>query len=140
MVIESPRAFLEIESPLTRAFVAFNSMINSIVLFCVTMVICYNKQHNLILHIQIQLSDIISIAIERSSNSGSNTSHRYLHRVITYIKSLHNPTPRLSFDDSRTLTLIPGDPCFTDSDTHPHQPMGNQRTTKYTSMSLSVHE
>ena len=39
---KSPRAFVEIESPLARAFVAFYSMINSIVLFCVTMVICYN--------------------------------------------------------------------------------------------------
>ena len=33
MEIESPRAFVEIESPLTRAFVAFYSMINAIVLF-----------------------------------------------------------------------------------------------------------
>ena len=39
---KSPGAFVEIESPLARAFVAFYSMINSIVLFCVTMVICYN--------------------------------------------------------------------------------------------------
>ena len=33
--IESPRAFVEIESLLTRTFGAFYSMINSIVLFCV---------------------------------------------------------------------------------------------------------
>ena len=42
---KSPRAFVEIESPLPMAFVAFYSMINSIVLFCVTMVICYNIMH-----------------------------------------------------------------------------------------------
>ena len=40
--IESPRAFVEIESPLAMAFVAFYSMINYIVIFCVTMVMCYN--------------------------------------------------------------------------------------------------
>ena len=45
---KSPRAFVEIESPLARAFVAFYSMINSIVLFCVTMVICYNLAISLI--------------------------------------------------------------------------------------------
>ena len=43
MEIESPGAFAEIESPLARAFVALHGMINSIVLFCVTMVICYNN-------------------------------------------------------------------------------------------------
>ena len=46
--IESLRAFVEIESHLVREFVAFYSMINSIVLFCVTMVICYDTDYKLL--------------------------------------------------------------------------------------------
>ena len=42
------RAFVEIESHLVREFVAFYSMINSIVLFCVTMVICYDTDYKLL--------------------------------------------------------------------------------------------
>ena len=42
------RAFVEIDSPLARVFVAFYSMINSIVIFCVTMVIqsCLRKGYH----------------------------------------------------------------------------------------------
>ena len=43
--IESPRALLEIQSPLARAFVAFYSMIISLFFLCVTMVICFNVRY-----------------------------------------------------------------------------------------------
>ena len=55
MEIQSPRAFVEIESPLARAFVAFYSMIYFIVLFCVTMVICYKYGLIILLTLNIYL-------------------------------------------------------------------------------------